>query len=52
MIVSVLAVNEVSIRFRKDDAYGRRPAVVSTLGESIDRQRRLEEVALPLRSAG
>ena len=49
MIVSALGVTEVSIRVRKDHAYGWQPTVVSSPGDSIGYQRRVEEIANRLR---
>lgn len=49
MIVSALGVNEVSIRVRKDHAYGWQPTVVSSPGNAIGYQRRVEEIAGRLR---
>jgi hypothetical protein len=49
MIVGALGVSEVSIRVRKDHAYGWRPIVVSSPGDLIGYQRRVEEIAKRLR---
>jgi hypothetical protein len=49
MIVSALRVNGVSIRVRKDHAYGWQPTVVSSPGDSIGYQRRVDEIANRLR---
>ena len=49
MIVSALGVNEVPIRVRKDHAYGWQPTVISSPGDSIGYQRRVEEIANRLR---
>jgi hypothetical protein len=49
MIVSALGINEVQIRVRKDHAYGWQPTVVSSPGDSIGYQRRVEEIANRLR---
>jgi hypothetical protein len=49
MIVSALGVNGVSIRVPKDHAYGWQPTVVSSPGDSIGYQRRVEEIANRLR---
>jgi hypothetical protein len=49
MIVAALGVSEVSIRVRKDHAYGWQPTVVSSPGDSIGYQRRVEEIAHRLR---
>ena len=45
MIVTALGVSEVYISVRKDHAYGWQPTVVSSPGDSIGSQRRVEEVA-------
>jgi hypothetical protein len=49
MIVAALGVSEVSVRVRKDHAYGWQPTVVSSPGDSIGYQRRVEEIAKRLR---
>ena len=49
MIVAALGVSEVSIRVRKDHAYRWQPTVVSSPGDSIGYQRRVEEIANRLR---
>jgi hypothetical protein len=49
MIVAALGVREVSIRVRKDHAYGWQPTVVLSPGDSIGYQRRVEEIANRLR---
>jgi hypothetical protein len=49
MIVAALGVGEVSIRVRKDHAFGWQPTVVSPPGDSIGYQRRVEEIANRLR---
>jgi hypothetical protein len=49
MIVGALGISEVDIRVRKDHAYGWQPTVVSSPGDSIGYQRRVEEVANRLR---
>jgi hypothetical protein len=49
MIVSELGVSEVSIRVRKDHAYGWQPTVISSPGDSIGYQRRAEQIANRLR---
>jgi hypothetical protein len=49
MIVAALGVSEVSVRVRKDHAYGWQPTVVSSPGDSIGYQRRVEEIAHRLR---
>jgi hypothetical protein len=49
MIVTALGVGGVSIRVRKDHAYGWQPTVVSSPGDSIGYQRRVEEIANRLR---
>jgi hypothetical protein len=49
MIVAELGVSEVSVRVRKDHAYGWQPTVVSSPGDSIGYQRRVEEIAKRLR---
>ena len=42
-------VPDVSIRVRKDHAYGWQPTVISSPGDSIGYQRRVEEIANRLR---
>jgi hypothetical protein len=49
MIVAALGVSGVSVRVRKDHAYGWLPTVVSSPGDSIGYQRRVEEIANRLR---
>ena len=49
MIVGALGVGEVRVRVRKDHAYGWQPTVVSSPGDSIGYQRRVEEIANRLR---
>jgi hypothetical protein len=49
MIIDVLGVGEVSVRVRKDHAYGWQPTVVSSPGDAIGYQRRVEEIANRLR---
>ncbi len=49
MIIAALGVREVSIRIRKDHAYGWQPTVISSPGDSIGYQRRVEEIANRLR---
>jgi hypothetical protein len=49
MIVSSLGVSEVCVSIRKDHAYGWQPTVVSSPGDSIGYQRRVEEIANRLR---
>jgi hypothetical protein len=49
MIAATLGVSEVSIRVRKDHAYGWQPTVVSSPRDSIGYQRRVEEIANRLR---
>ena len=49
MIVGALGIGEVYIRVRKDHAYGWQPTVVSSPGDSIGYQRRVDEIANRLR---
>jgi hypothetical protein len=49
MIISALGVREVDIQVRKDHAYGWQPTVVSSPGDLIGYQRRVEEIANRLR---
>jgi hypothetical protein len=49
MIVSALGVKEVYVSVRKDHAYGWQPTVVSSPGDSIGFQRRVDEIAHRLR---
>jgi hypothetical protein len=50
MIVSALNIKEVRVQVRKDHAYGWQPTVVSSPGDSIGFQRRVEEIAHRLRA--
>jgi hypothetical protein len=50
MIVAALGVGEVVVHVRKDHAYGWQPTVVSSPGDSIGYQRRVEEIANRLRT--
>ena len=49
MIVSAMGVREVSVNVRRDHAYGWQPTVVSSPGDSIGYQRRVDEIAHRLR---
>jgi hypothetical protein len=49
MIVSALGIKEVYVSVRKDHAYGWQPTVVSSPGDSIGYQRRVDEIANRLR---
>jgi hypothetical protein len=49
MIVAALGIREIYITVRKDHAYGWQPTVVSSPGDSIGYQRRVEEIANRLR---
>jgi hypothetical protein len=49
MIVSALHVKDVDVQIRKDHAYGWQPIVVSSPGDLIGYQRRVEEIANRLR---
>jgi hypothetical protein len=49
MIVAALGVSDVYITVRKDHAYGWQPTVVSSPGDTIGYQRRVEEIANRLR---
>jgi hypothetical protein len=49
LIVAALGISEVYIRVRKDHAYGWQPTVVSSPGDSIGYQRRVDEIANRLR---
>jgi hypothetical protein len=49
MIVGALGISEVDVRVRKDHAFGWQPTVVSSPGDSIGYQRRVEEIANRLR---
>ena len=49
MIVAALGISEVYVTVRKDHAYGWQPTVVSSPGDSIGYQRRVEEIAKRLR---
>jgi hypothetical protein len=45
MIVSALGIGEVEVSVRRDHAYGWQPLVVSSPGDLIGYQRRVEEIA-------
>jgi hypothetical protein len=45
MIVSALGVQGVEVSVRKDHAYGWQPTVITSPGDSIGFQRRVEEIA-------
>ena len=49
MIVSALGIKEAYVSARKDHAYGWQPTVVSSPGDSIGYQRRVDEIANRLR---
>ena len=49
MIVAALGISEIYITVRKDHAYGWQPTVVSSPGDSIGYQRRVEQIANRLR---
>ena len=49
MIVSVLGVGQVRVSVRRDHAYGWQPTVVSSPGDAIGYQRRVDEIANRLR---
>jgi hypothetical protein len=49
MIVAALGIREVYISVRKDHAFEWQPTVVSSPGDSIGYQRRVEEIAKRLR---
>ena len=49
MIVDMMGVSEVYVSVRKDHAYGWQPTVVSSPGDSIGFQRRVDEIANRLR---
>ena len=49
MLVSALGVREVDVQIRKDHAYGWQPTVVSSPGDLIGYQRRVDELANRLR---
>ena len=49
MIISTMGVREVYVSVRKDHAYGWQPTVVSSPGDSIGYQRRVDEIAHRLR---
>ncbi len=49
MIVDMMGVSEVYVSVRKDHAYGWQPTVVSSPGNSIGFQRRVDEIANRLR---
>ena len=49
MIVSAIGTGQVCVNVRKDHAYGWQPTVVSSPGDSIGYQRRVDEIANRLR---
>ena len=49
MIVSAMGIGQVYVNVRKDNAYGWQPKVVSSPGDSIGFQRRVDEIAHRLR---
>jgi hypothetical protein len=49
MIVSALGVREVYVSVRKDHAFGWQPTVLSSPGDTIGFQRRVDEIAHRLR---
>jgi hypothetical protein len=49
MIVSAIGIGQVHVNVRKDHAYGWQPTVVSSPGDSIGYQRRVDEIANRLR---
>ena len=49
MIISTMGVREVYVSVRKDHAYGWQPTVVSSPGDSIGYQRRVDAIAHRLR---
>ena len=49
MIVSAMGIGQVYVNVRKDHAYGWQPTVVSSPGDSIGFQRRVDEIANRLR---
>ena len=49
MNVDMMGVSEVYVSVRKDHAYGWQPTVVSSPGDSIGFQRRVDEIANRLR---
>ena len=49
MLTTMLGVRDVDIQVRKDHAYGWQPVVVSSPGDLIGYQRRVEEIANRLR---
>jgi hypothetical protein len=49
MIVSSLGMKEIEIQVRQDHAYGWQPTVVTSPGDLIGYQRRVEEIANRLR---
>jgi hypothetical protein len=49
MIISAIGICELYVSVRKDHAYGWQPTVVSSPGDSIGYQRRIDEIAHRLR---
>jgi hypothetical protein len=49
MVVTALGINGVDVRVRRDHAYGWQPMIVSSPGDTIGYQRRVEEIANQLR---
>jgi hypothetical protein len=49
LITSAMGIREVFVSVRKDHAYGWQPTVISSPGDSIGYQRRVDEIAHRLR---
>jgi hypothetical protein len=49
MIVSALSIGQVRVSVRRDHAYGWQPTVISSPGDAIGYQRRVDEIANRLR---
>jgi hypothetical protein len=49
MIVTAIGVGQVHVSVRRDHAYGWQPTVVSSPGDAIGYQRRVDEIANRLR---
>jgi hypothetical protein len=49
MIISAIGIRDLYVSVRKDHAYGWQPTVVSSPGDPIGYQRRIDEIAHRLR---
>jgi hypothetical protein len=49
MIVDAMGVRDIQVNVRRDHAYGWQPTIVSSPGDSIGYQRRVDQIAHRLR---